>query len=60
MICAYGSTELGPVAYGPASAMRGIDGATGFVMPGEMIEIIGKEGAPLPPEQEGVVRDQVR
>jgi acyl-coenzyme A synthetase/AMP-(fatty) acid ligase len=56
VICAYGSTELGPVAYGPASAMRGIDGATGFVMPGETIEIIGKDGAPLPPEQEGVVR----
>jgi acyl-CoA synthetase (AMP-forming)/AMP-acid ligase II len=55
-ICAYGSTELGPVAYGPASAMREIEGATGFVMPGETIEIVGKDGAPLPPGEEGVVR----
>ena len=56
VICAYGSTELGLVSYGPASAMRGIDGATGFVMPGETIEILGKDNAPLPPDQEGVVR----
>jgi acyl-coenzyme A synthetase/AMP-(fatty) acid ligase len=56
VICTYGSTELGAVAYAPASAMRGIDGATGFVIPGEVIEIIGKDGAPLPPDQEGVVR----
>jgi acyl-coenzyme A synthetase/AMP-(fatty) acid ligase len=46
VICAYGSTELGPVAYGPASAMPGIDGATGFVIPGEVIEIHGKESMP--------------
>jgi acyl-coenzyme A synthetase/AMP-(fatty) acid ligase len=52
----YGSTELGPVAYGPASAMRGIDGATGFVMPGEVIEIVGADGAALPAEQEGTIR----
>jgi acyl-CoA synthetase (AMP-forming)/AMP-acid ligase II len=56
VVCAYGSTELGPVAYGPASAMRDIEGATGFVMPGETIEIVGSDGAPLPAEQEGVVR----
>jgi acyl-coenzyme A synthetase/AMP-(fatty) acid ligase len=56
VICTYGSTELGQVAYGPASAMRGIDGAAGFVMPGEVVEIVGKDGRPLPPEQEGVVR----
>jgi acyl-coenzyme A synthetase/AMP-(fatty) acid ligase len=56
VICVYGSTELGPVAYGPASAMRGIDGATGFVMPGEVIEIVGADGAALPAEQEGTIR----
>jgi acyl-coenzyme A synthetase/AMP-(fatty) acid ligase len=56
VICVYGSTELGPVAYGPASAMRGIDGATGFVIPGETIEIVGPDGAVLPPDQEGVIR----
>ena len=56
MICAYGSTELGPVAFGPASAMRGIEGATGFVMPGEVIEIVDQRGAVLPAGQEGIVR----
>jgi acyl-coenzyme A synthetase/AMP-(fatty) acid ligase len=56
VICTYGSTELGAVALGPASAMRGIDGAAGFVMPGEVVEIVDKDGTPLPPEQEGVVR----
>jgi acyl-coenzyme A synthetase/AMP-(fatty) acid ligase len=56
VICVYGSTELGPVAYGPASAMRGIEGATGFVMPGEIVEIVDQNGAALPPGQEGIVR----
>jgi acyl-coenzyme A synthetase/AMP-(fatty) acid ligase len=56
VICVYGSTELGPVAYGPASAMRGIDGATGFVIPGEVVEIVGQDGAVLPPDREGVIR----
>jgi acyl-coenzyme A synthetase/AMP-(fatty) acid ligase len=56
VICAYGSTELGLIAFGPAAQMRGIDGATGFVMPGEMIEIVDQEGRVLGPEQEGVVR----
>jgi len=56
VICTYGSTELGAVAYGPASAMRGIDGATGFVIPGEVIEVVGKDGTALPPGQEGIVR----
>lgn len=56
VICTYGSTELGTVAYGPASAMRGIDGATGFVIPGEVIEIVGEDGTTLPPGEEGLVR----
>lgn len=56
VICTYGSTELGAVAYAPASAMRGIDGATGFVIPGEVIEVVGADGVSLPPGEEGVVR----
>jgi acyl-coenzyme A synthetase/AMP-(fatty) acid ligase len=56
VICAYGSTELGLVAYGPAAAMRGIDGATGFAMPGELIEIVDKEKNVLPPGEEGILR----
>jgi long-chain acyl-CoA synthetase len=56
VMCAYGSTELGLVAYGPAARMRGVDGATGFVMPGEVIEIVDKAGKVLDPGQEGVIR----
>jgi acyl-coenzyme A synthetase/AMP-(fatty) acid ligase len=56
VICAYGSTELGMVAYGPAASMRGIEGATGFVMPDVDVEIVDKEGAVIRPEQEGTVR----
>jgi acyl-coenzyme A synthetase/AMP-(fatty) acid ligase len=56
VMCTYGSTELGAVAYGPASAMRDIDGATGFVIPGEVVEIVGEDGTALPFEEEGVVR----
>jgi acyl-coenzyme A synthetase/AMP-(fatty) acid ligase len=56
VICAYGSTELGMIAYGPAARMHDIEGATGFVMPGELIEIVDKDGKVLGAEQEGVVR----
>jgi len=56
LMCAYGSTELGIVAYGPAAVMRGIDGATGFVMPGETIEVVDDKGAALPAGQDGVIR----
>jgi acyl-coenzyme A synthetase/AMP-(fatty) acid ligase len=56
LICAYGSTELGIVAYGVAAMMRGIDGAAGFVMPGETIEVVDDKGAALPPGQDGVIR----
>jgi acyl-coenzyme A synthetase/AMP-(fatty) acid ligase len=54
--CVYGSTELGIVAFAPAAAMRGIEGATGFVLPGEVVEIVEKNGAALPRGEEGIVR----
>ena len=56
VICAYGSTELGLAAYGPAARMGGIDGATGFVMPDEQIEIVDNADRVLGPDQEGIVR----
>ena len=56
VVCTYGSTELGAVAYGPASSMRGIDGATGFVIPGEVVEIVGEDGKTLLAGEEGVIR----
>ena len=36
--------------------MRGIEGATGFVIPGETIEIVDQNGNALPPGEEGTVR----
>jgi acyl-coenzyme A synthetase/AMP-(fatty) acid ligase len=56
VICAYGSTEMGLVAYAPAARMRGIEGATGFVMPDEVVEIVDQGGKVLGPDQDGVVR----
>ncbi|HLH94314.1 MAG TPA: fatty acid--CoA ligase family protein [Xanthobacteraceae bacterium] len=56
VICAYGSTEMGLVAYGPAARMRDIDGATGFVIPGEVIEIVDQDGNLLGADQDGMVR----
>jgi acyl-coenzyme A synthetase/AMP-(fatty) acid ligase len=56
VICAYGSTELGMVAYGPAAAMRGIEGAAGFVLPGEVIEIVDEEHKPVSAGKEGKIR----
>jgi acyl-coenzyme A synthetase/AMP-(fatty) acid ligase len=56
VVCIYGSTELGPVAFGPASSMRGIEGATGFILPGEIVEIVDNNGTVLPRGEEGIIR----
>jgi acyl-coenzyme A synthetase/AMP-(fatty) acid ligase len=56
VICAYGSTEVGAVAYGTAASLRGIDGATGFVMPGETVEIVDKDDRAVAAGSEGIVR----
>jgi acyl-coenzyme A synthetase/AMP-(fatty) acid ligase len=56
VVCIYGSTELGPVALAPASALRGIEGATGFVLPGEVVEIVDDQDKAVPNGEEGTVR----
>src|SRR5581483_6860406 len=56
VICIYGSTELGPVAYGPAASMRGLEGATGFILPGEIVEVVDESGTALPHGEEGLIR----
>ncbi len=56
VICAYGSTELGMLAYGSSAAMRGIEGATGFVMPDVQIEVLDKDGQLVSPGEEGILR----
>jgi len=52
----YGSTEVGTVACGPASALASIPGAVGYVEPHAAIEILDSSGRELPIGREGVVR----
>jgi acyl-coenzyme A synthetase/AMP-(fatty) acid ligase len=56
VICAYGATEVGTVAYASADQLRGIDGAVGFVAPWAQVEILDETGAPRPRGQEGTLR----
>jgi acyl-CoA synthetase (AMP-forming)/AMP-acid ligase II len=56
VICAYGATEVGTVAYASAEHLRGMDGAVGFVAPWAQVEILDAKGAPCAPGQEGTLR----
>lgn len=56
VICNYGSTEAGPTASGPAGAMRGIEGASGFLLPGAELDVIDDRGRPLPRGTRGRLR----
>lgn len=58
VICAYGSTEAGTVAYAPASQLPPIDGVVGCVPPWIKLEILDENGSALSAEQEGVIRIQ--
>lgn len=56
VVCMYGSTEAGPLAAGAAAAMSGIDGATGYVLPGVEVQPVDERGAVLPPGTVGRLR----
>jgi acyl-CoA synthetase (AMP-forming)/AMP-acid ligase II len=47
---------LGAVAFGPAAAMRGMEGATGFVLPDETVEVVDENGNSRPRGEEGIIR----
>jgi acyl-coenzyme A synthetase/AMP-(fatty) acid ligase len=53
---AYGSTEGGSIAYGPAALAIDRPGAVGFPAPWVDLEIIDDEGRPAPPGQSGAIR----
>ena len=52
----YGSTETSVVATAPDHAINHIDGAVGYPLPGTTVQIVGRDGQPLKPGEEGVVR----
>lgn len=56
VICAYGSTEAGTVAFAPAAQLPAIDGASGFVTPWTRVEICDPAGNVLKADEVGVVR----
>lgn len=56
VLCTYGSTEVGPIAIGYARDMRGIDGATGFLLPTAAAEALDADGRPLPRGHMGPLR----
>jgi acyl-coenzyme A synthetase/AMP-(fatty) acid ligase len=52
----YGTTETGTVSSAPAHALTAIPGAVGYVTPGVTVEIIDRDGRPLPSGSEGALR----
>jgi acyl-coenzyme A synthetase/AMP-(fatty) acid ligase len=52
----YGSTEAGSTAYAMADQLTDTEGATGYVVPGAQVEIVGEGGEQRPPGSEGIVR----
>jgi len=52
----YGSSEAGSTAYAMADQLTEIEGATGYVVPGAEVEIVGEANERLPAGSEGVVR----
>jgi acyl-coenzyme A synthetase/AMP-(fatty) acid ligase len=57
---AYGATEVGPVAFGPAHVIAEIRGAVGYVLPDVSVQIVDDTDRPLPLGQEGAVRVRSR
>ena len=53
---AYGATESGAIATGPATLINRHPGAAGFIRDGVDVQIVDKTNSPLPYGQEGKVR----
>lgn len=56
IVCAYGATETGTVAYAPAEALEGVEGAVGYVAPWAEVEVLGENGEVLPRGEPGLIR----
>ncbi len=52
----YTDPTIGIIAYGAAARFRDVAGAVGFVAPWVEVQVVGTDGAPLAPEQEGDLR----
>ncbi len=52
----YGSSEAGSTAYAMADQLTEIEGATGYVVPGAQVEVVGENHERLPSGTEGIVR----
>jgi acyl-coenzyme A synthetase/AMP-(fatty) acid ligase len=52
----YTDPAIGIVAYGPAGRVRHVNGGVGFVVPWVEVQVLGNDGAPVGPEQEGELR----
>jgi acyl-CoA synthetase (AMP-forming)/AMP-acid ligase II len=56
VISSYGATETSLVASAPANAIRDIEGAVGYVVPGTTVEIVDELDRPMPRGKTGIVR----
>jgi acyl-coenzyme A synthetase/AMP-(fatty) acid ligase len=56
IVIQYGSSEAGSTAYALADQIDGVEGATGYVVPGAEVQVIDENGKPLPADTEGVLR----
>ncbi len=56
VLCRYGSTETGIVAFAPGHALAGLEGAVGFVAPWADVEALDSDGRLLPRGASGRLR----
>lgn len=56
VLVTYGSTEMGAITLAPASAVMGTDGAVGAVLPWAELEIVDRDGSPVPAGTMGEIR----
>lgn len=56
VLCRYGSTETGIVAYAPGRSLAGLEGAVGFVAPWADVEVLDDDGMLAPRGQSGRLR----
>lgn len=56
IVCRYGSTETGIVAYADAKALESLEGAVGFIAPWAYAEVLNEEGGISPPGVSGSLR----
>jgi acyl-coenzyme A synthetase/AMP-(fatty) acid ligase len=52
----YGSSEVGSTAFAFADQLSGIEGATGYVVPGATVEVVDENLSKLPEGAEGALR----